>query len=1103
MSSNLKYKDYFKKITENKNTFLITGAPGTGKTHFLIEFIVYLIETLKLDYERILVFTFDRKTSKFLRDSIARMAKKTISEIPILTFYSFCLEVLNEYTLNSKIKDLFSKNQRASDVEKKNSQIECFFNCDIGGLKLLTAPEQWNVISNILSNINEKKHPKIYRLLLNNNTKENITQEIFDYILRAQENLLSPKQLALKFTPFINKLMHEVNDIYRIYEEKLKKENYLDYGSLLFNTYLLLKENENIRNYHINNYDFILIDEFQETNLAQFEILKLISNKNVVFFGDDDQLIYKFRGSNINNFYKIYDSLPSENKIILNKDYRNSFEISFLLESFISKNSKRIAKDYLVEDNPISSECEIMIKSFDTLYDELNFIKNKIKFLNKVKKIKLDNIAVIVKGTELETVIIENFFIQNNVDYYRRNPRAIINNKFINYTLNLLRLVSLIKDNKSNNTVSNSNEIPISSKVNQINLIGGKNTSNFSINLLLKSILLSEFINFDSIFYKDIEFNYHNYVKNVLDINLWSYLRKNLKAIKNQDENSFKKIIKLNKATQKLMDLGEKDVFDVVFEIISNKVFGICNLFNKFKNLNQSEKNSIKVFIDFIISVKNFSAEHKNESSLDDYLKYFEKFLRNQFIEEVEDTVKYAKEEGVRILSFYDCKNSEFDAVLIPFLNKGYYPSVISRPQVYELEVLHYLIDGKIPDEEGLRNLHLEQERNILYTGISRAKKFLYVTCSKNKEQSIFFKEIENIVKEENKGKKILKNGSIFNRTQQPDSYHYFIDQNPELIKKKAIVSVFRCLHEMDYSKERYDYFIYFLKNNYNPIKWWDLISETRNNNNPFKNNYKAYSYSSIESYDDCPLKYKIKYFFGLKSKEENLSLLVGSIYHSIIGRFLNESQNYDENNLFEIFEQEIEQNRTDLKYNFYFNEVKDQIQKDLHCFYIDFKKYFGDNLSSKRENKLFFTEKNFDFLIDDSIKITGKIDLINIVDKNLIEIIDFKSSSRRLSEEELKNDLQLRIYNFALKNSVNLKKEIPTALKSDVLLKYYLLQEEKEPFLEVSFSEEDENMVLDKIKNIVKEIESENFYLKPRDYNSCKYCEFKIFCEKYYGEPI
>ena len=156
----------------------------------------------------------------------------------------------------------------------------------------------------------------------------------------------------------------------------------------------------------------------------------------------------------------------------------------------------------------------------------LILIKNKIKFLNKVKKIKLDNIAVIVKGTELETVIIENFFIQNNVDYYRRNPRAIINNKFINYTLNLLRLVSLIKDNKSNNTVSNSNEIPISSKVNQINLIGGKNTSNFSINLLLKSILLSEFINFDSIFYKDIEFNYHNYVKNVLDINLWSYLRK-------------------------------------------------------------------------------------------------------------------------------------------------------------------------------------------------------------------------------------------------------------------------------------------------------------------------------------------------------------------------------------------------------------------------------------------------------------------------------------------------------------------------------------------------------------------------------------------------
>ena len=76
--------------------------------------------------------------------------------------------MLNEYTLNSKVKDLFSKNQRVSDVEKKNSQIECFFNCDIGGLKLLTAPEQWNVISNILQILmkNTRKYIDYYQITI-------------------------------------------------------------------------------------------------------------------------------------------------------------------------------------------------------------------------------------------------------------------------------------------------------------------------------------------------------------------------------------------------------------------------------------------------------------------------------------------------------------------------------------------------------------------------------------------------------------------------------------------------------------------------------------------------------------------------------------------------------------------------------------------------------------------------------------------------------------------------------------------------------------------------------------------------------------------------
>ena len=105
------------------------------------------------------------------------------------------------------------------------------------------------------------------------------------------------------------------------------------------------------------------------------------------------------------------------------------------------------------------------------------------------------------------------------------------------------------------------------------------------------------------------------------------------------------------------------------------------------------------------------------------------------------------KRQGVRMLSFYECKNFEFEAVFIPFLNKGYLPSLISKPQIYENDFLTFLVEGRFFNEEEIKHIHLENERRILYSGLSRCKNYLYITSGWGHLSSPFFTELADVYK--------------------------------------------------------------------------------------------------------------------------------------------------------------------------------------------------------------------------------------------------------------------------------------------------------------------------------------------------------------------
>jgi superfamily I DNA/RNA helicase len=1083
------YRNIFKNISENSNNYFFTGSPGTGKSYSLINLIAYLINKKNIKPEKILVFTFNRKTSKYYREEIAELINKSVGETPILTIYSFCLEFLSNYLAD-----------RAIDKYAANCFSQPYENKQIGEIKLMTAPQQWELITSILENIDSKKYFHICRLMRNNEfTRINIIQEVFDYILRARENLLSPQYLSNKFTPYVNDLMFEINNIYLEYEMKIRENDFYDYGRILQDTTAILKNKIAFADNYRQKYEFILVDDLQEINYAGFEIIKSISNKNIIFFGNDDESIYGFRGSDINNYFMIYHSIPADNIINLDINFRNNYLINELSNKFIERNKTRINKTSKPLENYIYNG-EVVVTTFINLHEELNFILEKINYLFHVKGINLKNMAVILKGSEYEIKIIENYFIQNNLTYYLRSSRSVYGSKHVKYFLNFCRLSVMINDlSKKPDNLSNNYKSFL--------------TSHYSIDSLIRNLLFSETFDISPMFFKKIESFYLAVSPKGIYKNIWEFILKNIKDLKNISGTDCQILLKFVLSVKKYSKKLELTAFNYFDDLLKDEIAGFKSKILNYELLGFIEKNLFKVLTDFLEGIENFKNDNKNNNTVRDYIEYVENLINNPFTAETEESTKNIREdEGIRIISFYESKNYEFEAVFIPFLNKGYSPSPFNKPQIYDNEIFHRFIENKYPGEDELKKIHIEEERKILNMGISRAKNYLYITSNRYRSKSLFFEEISNDLKkirESIKEKEIGKRGtdkkSLQNIDKKPDNDKALSDyfRNKWVLKKKAIVSISRKEKNIFYDKEKFEKYQALLKKIYNPSDWWNLRKMTVNLLKPSDFYIHNYSYSSIESYDSCPFKYKFEYLLKIKSAEQKYSLISGSIYHEAIRRFFEESDNYEIGDLLQMLDEEIEKDKEKFRFEFLIEEIRENSENDLRNFYENFILEILPALKNNEFQKTIFCEKKFEFDFMNKYKINGKIDFIKIKDNQRAEILDFKSSQSKYSEKDLKEKIQLKLYKMGSKYSKSLNIGQLKLSDKEISLKYYFLGRDKDPYTIMPDDYYDEDILNDKLSEVISRIEDEVFIINPKNYMSCLNCNYKIFCDKFYGNTI
>ncbi len=327
-------KEQKKAVLKTEGPLLILAGAGSGKTKVLTTRIAHLVLEKNVEPENILAITFTNKAAKEMKERIFDLIGPLCYEMQISTFHSFGLRIMKKHATMLG----YSKNFNILDSDDSNNLIKTIikdFNYDI----------DYKVVKNIIS------------------SNKNALVDAFSY-----ERFVS------------NDLEKDVYEIYKKYEEKLKLNNCLDFDDLLMLPIVLFKKNPKILKEYQEQYKYILIDEYQDTNEAQYSLAKMISAKylNICVVGDDSQSIYSWRGSNYKNILNFEKDYKGCSTILLEQNYRSTKTIINASNDVINNN--KMKKDKKLWTDNEDGEKVVNYKAVDEK-DEAFYVANKINEL--------------------------------------------------------------------------------------------------------------------------------------------------------------------------------------------------------------------------------------------------------------------------------------------------------------------------------------------------------------------------------------------------------------------------------------------------------------------------------------------------------------------------------------------------------------------------------------------------------------------------------------------------------------------------------------------------------------------------------------------------
>jgi len=362
-------------VFQTEGPVLILAGAGSGKTRVLTHRTAYLIEEKGVNPYHIMAITFTNKAAGEMRERIDNLVGYGSESIWVSTFHSSCVRILRRHI--DRIG--FDTNFTIYDADDSKS---------------------------LMKDICKK---------LNIDTKIFKEKSLLAVISSAKDELVSPTEFTLRAEASGDYAKRRQAEVYREYQETLHKNNALDFDDLIVKTVELFQSDPEVLDYYQERFRYIMVDEYQDTNTAQFQLIRLLADKykNLCVVGDDDQSIYKFRGANIYNILNFEKHFPDAVTIKLEQNYRSTQNILDAANSVIANNIGRKAKSLWTAND--AGE-KIDFEQFDTGYEEADYIARDILAGVREGSYSYGDYAVLYR-TNAQSRLFEERFVVSNIPY--------------------------------------------------------------------------------------------------------------------------------------------------------------------------------------------------------------------------------------------------------------------------------------------------------------------------------------------------------------------------------------------------------------------------------------------------------------------------------------------------------------------------------------------------------------------------------------------------------------------------------------------------------------------------------------------------------------
>ncbi|KKR44922.1 MAG: hypothetical protein UT93_C0001G0008 [Candidatus Woesebacteria bacterium GW2011_GWF1_40_24] len=655
-------KEQIEAIKFGKGPLLIIAGAGTGKTTVVTERIKYLILGKHAKPSEILALTFTEKAAREMEERIDIGLPYGYTQMWVMTFHSFCEKILRQEALHIGLDPRYKLLTEADSIQLLRKNL---FSLDLSYFRPLGNPTKF--LSGMLQHFSRLQDEDV-------NPSEYLT-----WIKLKSQKLDSAKTGEQILD---NDKFKELAIAYKQYDELKTKEGLMDFGDLIAKTLKLFRDRPNILSKYQNQFKYVLVDEFQDTNYAQNELVKLLSGKNgnVTVVGDDDQSIYRFRGAAVSNIIQFRQIYKKAKVIVLTKNYRSTQEILDRSHELIRYNDPDRLEVVEKIDKRLRSQVakdgsEIRFIHADRVENEADLIAKEIEKLGSEEKYKWSDFGILVRANNHSEPVMRALS-RHGIPYQFLGPGRLFKQPEIIDLISYLKVLYDFEDSVAFYRVVSNEHFDI--KPRDIAAIGNY-AKKFNLSLFEASEKIDEILVSDE-------------TKKKID-KLLGIIKKHLGLIRKETAGQILYYyLEDTGLIQKLLLPTSVDA--------EAKAKNISKFFDKLKTYEVDNEDAT---VPAIAGWLDLSME-LGESPL----------AANEDWTEI---------NAVNILTVHSAKGLEFPVVFLINLVSQRFPTNERREQIP-------ISDDLIKEVLPVGDYHLEEERRLFYVGMTRAKERLYFTAA-------------------------------------------------------------------------------------------------------------------------------------------------------------------------------------------------------------------------------------------------------------------------------------------------------------------------------------------------------------------------------------